>query len=240
MSWKSNVISSFDSNSDSYDKNCDLQKDISRRLAADLPKTGISDILEIGCGTGNLTAELLKLYPSQNLCITDIAPAMLNRAKAKFPNTNVNWQIFDGESIQGVQKYDLIVANMVFQWFEDIDATLERLQGMLKPNGSIFYTMPAAQSFKEWKSVLNELDLPVGIIEFAAQSNSYRSEDISYKYSNAMDFLRSIKGIGAGQPRKNYTPLSVSQMRQACALFDEKYAGKITWQIMFGHVKSED
>ena len=163
MRWKNNVVRSFDKKSAAYDQNCSVQQAIAQSLAVDLPASdGGMDILEIGCGTGNLTAHLFRQYEGCNLRITDVSPAMVERAKAKFSDENARWGVMDGEHPDSTETYDLIVANMAFQWFEDIGAAVERLFSMLKPNGSLFYTMPGNESFSEWKQVLNDLNLPIG------------------------------------------------------------------------------
>jgi len=234
--WKSNVIRSFDSKSSIYDQNCKIQKDIAHNLAADLPDKDISDILEIGCGTGNLTQYLLYLYKNKNFCITDISPNMLKYAKEKFPDKNIYWKIFDGENPDISQKYDLIVANMAFQWFENMEGSLLKLSSMLNSGGSLFYTIPSKNSFNEWKETLKSLDLPNGILEFQEPSSIYKQEEMLVNYVNAFDFLHSIKDIGAGLPRKNYTPLTPKQIKQACDKFDKDYAGNITWHILYGRI----
>ncbi len=237
MNWKNNVIRNFDKNSITYDQNCEVQKAIAQSLAADLPDNkNISDILEIGCGTGNLTQYLLCLYKNKNLCITDISPAMIDMAKEKLPDKNIKWAVFDGENPDISQKYDLIVSNMAFQWFEDMDSTIINLSKSLNDGGSLFYSVPSKESFKEWKTTLESLNLPSGILDFTAPPSIYRQEEMQVNYINAFDFLHSIKDIGAGAPRKNYTPLSPKQIKQACTKFDKDYGGNITWHILYGRI----
>ncbi len=240
LKWKKNVISNFDKKSASYDKNCFIQKRIAKNLANDLPKSGVYDVLEIGCGTGNLTEHLLERYKGQNFLITDISSAMVSRAQKKFPHDNIKWQVMDGENPNISQKYDLIVANMVFQWFEDINTTLEMLKKKLKPNGSIFYTTPGHESFIEWKESLKKLNLPIGIIEFSMPEGIYIQERINHKYENALDFLKSIKDVGAGLAKKNYAAMSPADIKKACDLLDKNYNGNITWHILYGKISAPE
>lgn len=237
MYWKNNVVWSFDQKSAAYDQNCSVQQAIAQSLAVDLPAPDEGmDILEIGCGTGNLTAHLFRQYEGCNLRITDASPAMVERAQAKFSGKDARWGVMDGEHPDGTEIYDLIVANMAFQWFEDIGVAVERLSSMLKPNGSLFYTMPGNESFSEWKQVLNGLGLPIGILDFPTSSDIYREETITHHYKGAVDFLRSMKNIGAGTARKDYTPLTHSEMKQACAALDQNHGGKTTWHVLYGRV----
>ncbi|PCJ01060.1 MAG: biotin biosynthesis protein [Alphaproteobacteria bacterium] len=237
MGWKNNVVRSFDRKSAAYDQNCSVQQSIALRLAADLPVSDeVTDILEIGCGTGNLTQHLFRQYEGCNLRITDVSPAMVERAKAKFSGKEACWSVMDGENSDNTDTYDLIVSNMAFQWFEDIGAAVERLSSMLKPNGSLFYTMPGNKSFCEWKQVLTDLNLSIGILDFPTSSDIYREENIMHDYKGAVDFLRSMKNIGAGTARKDYTPLTHSEMKQACAALDRNHGGKTTWHVLYGRI----
>ena len=240
LNWKDNVVQNFESKSTAYDLNCAIQKYIADQLAKDLPDAPITDILEIGCGTGNLTAHLLDKHPDASLCVTDISPAMVKQAKQNFPNKNIEWKVLDGENPTLDKHYDLIVSNMAFQWFEDIEGSLEKLSQYLKPSGSILYSMPGENSFKEWKETLCALNLPSGILDFPTLDTIYKQEEISQHYENAVTFLKSMKNIGAGHARKNYTPLAPKQLKQACAKFDQSHCGHITWHVLYGRVKKKD
>ncbi len=241
LDWKNNVVKNFDKKSKIYDQNCIIQKRIADNLAKDLPKSGVLDILELGCGTGNMTEHLLKRYDGQNFTITDISPSMLKCAQEKFPDKNIKWQIMDGENPATSHRYDLIVANMVFQWFEDIDKSLEQLTEILKPDGHIFFTIPGSESFREWKKSLEKLNLPAGIIELKTPPNIYNQEIINHQYKNALAFLKSIKDVGAGLAKKDYAAMSPIDIKKACDLLDKDYGGNITWHILYGRIsKSKD
>ncbi|MGH1377770.1 MAG: methyltransferase [Alphaproteobacteria bacterium] len=237
MTWKNNVMQSFDTKSAYYDKNCNIQKIIAQSLAADFPDAdGCLDILEIGCGTGNLTAHLLDKYKGSNFRITDVSASMIDQAKGKFSDENICWSVMDGENPDKSSTYDLIVSSMSFQWFEDINKTVESLCSMLNPKGVLLYSMPGNNSFLEWKQVLKGLELPLGIIDFPRSSNIYRDEVIMHQYDDALDFLRSMKNIGAGTAKKNYVPLNHAELKRACGALDQNHGAEITWHVLYGRV----
>lgn len=239
LNWKNKVTQSFDHKSNEYDQDCDIQKQVAFNLAKDLPTQNISKILEIGCGTGNLTKHLIKKYPKQSLHITDISPAMLRQAQQKNMHEQIQWNTLDAENITTAHKYDLIVANMALQWVIDIDKTIEQLKTILNPGGSLFFTLPAPQSFPQWTSTLNNLNLPVGILDFKTPEGLYKQEKIEKTYSNTMGFLRSLKAIGAASPKENYVPLTPAQLKSACHLCDTTHHGTVTWHISYIQIKTE-
>lgn len=158
--WKRQVTQNFESRAAAYDRHSFVQDQVAQSLINDLPDLETPHVLEIGCGTGALTRRVLDKYPGGNFEITDISPAMLEGAKAKIgQGSRVNWQVMDGENPVSEQAFDLIIGNMVFQWFEEIDQGLTRLKALLNPGGMIYYSLPAPDSFEEWHRTLKALSL---------------------------------------------------------------------------------
>ncbi len=249
MSWKQNIATNFDNQSEYYDRGSQIQKVVAETLIADLPDgqeaEKIENILEVGCGAGHLTNMLFEKYENKNICISDISPSMTVRAQisgqkaAEARGHTTRWAVFDAENPPSsmIGKYDLIVANMVFQWLEDAQEGIERLTNLLKPGGRIVYSTLGPDSFEEWKSVLRNLEMPIGFLDFNVPRDVYREEFLIKNYDDAYAFLHSIKDIGAGQSKRGYRPLSMVQLRNACDEFNKKYDTSVTWHILYGEVK---
>lgn len=252
MSWKQNVVKKFDNKAVHYDKNSAIQKAVANTLIEDLPEgqdaEKITDILEVGCGTGHLTLALFEKYSNKNICVSDLSKSMVTQAQINCHETAIaqghktRWAVFDAEyppeAMEG--QFDLIVANMVFQWFEDIEIGLDHLKGLLKPGGEIIYSMVGPESFMEWTEILEELKYPVGILDFSMPEHIYKEEFIAKTYSSASEFLHVIKDIGAGQAKKGSQRLSLKQIRQACDIFNDKYDTSVTWHILYGSVQNKE
>jgi len=238
--WKKQVVGHFTDALDHYDAYSQLQEQAARKLAGFLPEeTQGMDILELGCGTGNLTKQLLRKYKNASFCISDISPSLLMDTQGRMGPAprQIEWRVMDGEALEQAGLYDLIAANMVFQWFEDLPRALEEMKAHLKPGGQILFSLPGPQTFEEWRSVLAELELPDGTLEFP----DYREQALAVEtqrigYTSAHEFLRQIHKIGAHQPRKGYQPLTPAQLRRACRRFDQLHEGRIVWQIQYMRV----
>ena len=249
MSWKQNVAKNFDDKAQFYDRESQVQRVVAEALIADLPEgreaDKIENILEIGCGTGYLTQLLFEKYENKNICISDISPSMIVRAQmrgqevANSRGHTTRWAVFDAEKppVNMTGTYDLIVANMVFQWLEEPQKSVERLSQLLTPGGRIIYTTLGQDSFVEWKSVLHELNMPIGILDFEAPNGVYKEEFLIKSYEDAYAFLHAIKDIGAGEAKKEYKPMTMTQLREACAKFNKRYDTSITWHILYGSVQ---
>ena len=102
-------------------------------------------ILDLGCGTGKLSAELHRqLEASQTLGI-DSSPAMLQHAKTltapglTFCEANI--------ADYNEQGFDLIFSHAALHWLGDHDALLQRFYGMLKPGGQLAIQIPANDDY---------------------------------------------------------------------------------------------
>ena len=140
---KSRIVRAFD-RADGYDAHARVQRVAAARLAAHIERLEIDPslpALEIGCGTGFLTQRLR----APRLLATDIAPAMVERARARIPTRpELSFAVLDGEQPGTAPhgRYGLIASNLAFQWFADLPAAVSRLAALLAPGGRLVFTNP--------------------------------------------------------------------------------------------------
>tara|TARA_R110000751_G_scaffold24_7_gene159 strand:- start:6501 stop:7274 length:774 start_codon:yes stop_codon:yes gene_type:complete len=111
-------------------------------------------ILDIGCGTGLLTARLAQ----QGKDVTGIDPAleMLTIARQRPAGTLVNWQQGDARSLSLGRTFDLVImTGHVFQVFpgnQDALAALTTAFNHLSPGGKLVFESrnPKIQSWRDW------------------------------------------------------------------------------------------
>lgn len=234
LSWKDKVTRNFDTQAHMYDQYGDVQAHVADSLARDLPCFENAAILETGCGTGFLTAQLARKYAGHQLHITDVSPRMLEQTKSRFSGMSTRFFILDAEKEQTGETYDLITASMVCQWFEDLEEGLDNLKSMLKPDGTFYFSLPGPDCFKEWRSTLDQLGLPSGMPNFSYSEGIYREEKIKKSCRDSWAFLSSLKNMGASCGRENYAPLTLPQIKKACAAFDSQNFEHVTWHILYG------
>ncbi|MGN7439367.1 MAG: methyltransferase [Alcanivorax sp.] len=237
LSWKDKAIQNFDRCAHSYEQYGGVQDIVASHLAADLPFVEGGSILEIGCGTGLLTKHLVgQRHLGLNLHVTDISSRMVQQAKANLGNHRIHWSILDAEKQQSGQKYDLIIASMACQWFEDFQRGMKNVVEMLNPGGTFYFSLPGPDSFKEWRDTLKTIGLSSGMLDFHVPKGLYKEEMIIRPCQDSLDFLRSLKNLGAASARKNHQPLTIPQMKAACAAFDAQNFKQITWHILYGRI----
>jgi len=99
-------------------------------------------VLDLGCGTGELTRELHETLGARETVGVDNSEAMLVKAKA-FASDEVRFERADIETFPSPRPFDLIFSNAALHWVRDHHALLNRLAGFLGPNGQIAIQMPA-------------------------------------------------------------------------------------------------
>jgi trans-aconitate 2-methyltransferase len=102
-------------------------------------------VLDLGCGTGELTRELHETLGARETIGVDNSETMLAEAKAGGlkPASTLTFRPGDIESFVGVAPVDQILSNAALHWVRDHHAILKRLAGFLAPKGQIAIQMPA-------------------------------------------------------------------------------------------------
>lgn len=75
--------------------------------------------IDLGCGTGELTAKLAKELPGSKVLGVDSSAEMLQKARV-YEDNNLHFQQRDIEqALSDVEKYDLIFSNAALQWLNE-------------------------------------------------------------------------------------------------------------------------
>lgn len=96
-------------------------------------------VLEIGCGPGNITRYLLEQRPDLKLLATDIAPNMLELAKANNPDVAFAW--LDCRDMSGItDTYDGIVCGFCLPYLSEAESAklIRDCAKILKTGGALY------------------------------------------------------------------------------------------------------
>lgn len=104
-----------------------------------------SEILEIGCGTGDLLAGL---KPKKGVGV-DISPQMIEMAQKKYPQ--LMFRVMDVEDLKLTGQFDYIIISDTVGYFEDVQLAFGQLQKVCRPSTRVIITY---QNFL-WLPVLN-------------------------------------------------------------------------------------
>lgn len=199
----SKIKHAFNRAAQTYDQHCQLQKKVADALLAllnsqaTLPK----NIIDIGCGTGINTEQLVNLYPHSDVYALDFADKLLQSAKSRLTGKNVQFIESDFDSWEGRQGgFDVIYSNLALHWSVDLPSTLNKLISLLNPNGVLVFSIPLVGTLVELSEKLlvrgfysNE-EIGNLISKFNFLSNT---DIITLHYPDSFSALKSIKAVGA-------------------------------------------
>lgn len=120
------------------------------------------NVLELGCGSGSLWQQNKENIPSNcNLVLTDISHGMLRdtQRSLKELGNRVKFKAFDCASIPYPDNsFDIVIANHVLFYVNDIDAVCMEAARVLKPQGHFICSTYSSNHMKEISALASEFD----------------------------------------------------------------------------------
>lgn len=235
-----------------YDGHAVVQKRAAAMLAQRIARLALSPrptILEIGCGTGLLTREMLVRGVTGQYLVTDKSAAMVGRAKlALCGQSDMRFAVLDAETdvAQLPQQFDLICASMAMQWFADLPQAVSKMVERLAPGGHLLFNTLAAGTLHEWQEAHEACGVMAGAVPFPAISDlrsalspfapiGFEADHLVEEHDNARAFLRALKHIGAATSRSAHSPLPVADLRKVMDRFDRSGA-RVSYELVTVHI----
>ena len=112
------------------------------------------DILDIGCGSGELSSILAKT--ANSVLGIDISQKMLNTAREKNISNNIRYQELSMENIGSLsEKFDIAVSSLAFHYVENFEKLILDISKLLRKRGSLIFSqehpmVTANRQLKDW------------------------------------------------------------------------------------------
>jgi trans-aconitate 2-methyltransferase len=107
--------------------------------------------IDLGCGSGELTARLADALPDSDLLGLDSSAEMLAKARA-FERRGLRFELGPIESAGG--RWDLIFSNAALHWVDDHERLVSRLYEMLEPDGQLVAQLPAERRPEAYAAIV--------------------------------------------------------------------------------------
>ena len=248
---------------ESYDAAAILQQEIARRLVErlDYIKVKPEIAMDLGCGTGQITAALLKQYPKAKILSLDLAHGMVAKAKKKG-----SWRrkplgiCADVHQLPiKANSVDLIISNLMLQWSDDLPTAFQNMAACMRAGGLLLFTTFGPDTLKELRQSWAKVDdLPhsstytdmhdIGdeLMRAGFSQPVMDMEMITMTYSSVKQLMRDLKQIGASNAvtgrRKTLTG------KQRIAAFETAYETyrqdnglyPASYEVIYGHAWMPD
>jgi SAM-dependent methyltransferase len=116
-------------------------------------------VLDLGCGTGTLTAAIAAR--GAHVTGIDVEPAMVDQARTRYPE--LDFMVGDGHRVTAGAPLDAVFANAVLHWLTRADEALASVHRTLRPGGRLVAEMTVEGSLTTLVELLDRAVADLGL-----------------------------------------------------------------------------
>ncbi len=147
-------------------------------LIARVPLEHPQSVVDLGCGTGNVTRILRNRWPRARITGVDGSTQML--AEARKEEADIVWEQSELGTWRPAEKYEVVFSNAALHWLDDHPALFARLAGHIASGGVLAVQMPRnfgapshtlmheLATSQPWRDALARVLRPVPVLDPAA------------------------------------------------------------------------
>lgn len=161
-----------------------------------IPEGARATVLDVGCGTGHPTFEILRrLADTGRVVAIDRDPALLDIARRKaldLAGKRLFFKVGWAESLEfGDQVFDIVVGNLVLPQLEHQADALGEMKRVLVPEGQLLLTRALEGTFEEILDMFREIALRGDLAQV-----QQRTETVAARYPSAQAFANQVRAAG--------------------------------------------
>lgn len=239
---KTLVAQRFAKAGQSYVEHAVVQKQISAQLFEYLKvycPQSLDSVLEIGCGSGNLTHLVESYFQVEQQFLNDLY-ADVDQHFLNFKH--VDWLIGDIEQLTLPPSLDAVISSSALQWMLDLPALLQRIYAALKPNAYFCFSTFGPDNLTEIKQLTGQGLNYVGLESLKRQLEQQGFEILWIQqdhkqvyFDHPKSVLQHLKatGVTATAQSHRWTKQSLQQFYSDYQQFYDEQGFRLTYHPIY-------
>ena len=239
---KALVAQRFAKAGQSYVEHAVVQKQISAQLFKYLKvycPQNLASVLEIGCGSGNLTHLFHSYFQVDQLFLNDLYEDVDQHFSTI---ENIAWLIGDIEQLTLPQSLDAVISSSALQWMTDLPKLLHRIHDALKPNAYFGFSTFGSDNLTEIKQLTGQ-GLNYISLEFLKRQLEQQNFEVllieqevkQIYFDHPKSVLQHLKATGVTATAKSHrwTKQSLQQFYSDYQQFHDEQGFRLTYHPIY-------
>ena len=186
-----------------------------QRVLERLPLEGNETVLDVGCGTGRLTALLADRLPRGRVLALDRDPGMIEQARRHLAPFGDRVELLVGDAVAlPARGVDAVFSTATFHWVTDHDALFASVRAALRPGGRLIAQCGGRGNLAR---VLDRLD---AILQEPAIATYFQGVGPAWRFADAGETAARLSRLGFADVAASLTPAPTSfESREAYRTF---------------------
>ena len=234
----SNVIEQFSRFAHQYNEHNVIQVKVAKALVSTVPRIEYKNILDIGCGSGEVFKNLQQHNISfQKLTVLDSSPSMLDihPSHAKTTKIHADFNNKDFLNTLPTLNYDILLSSSALQWSDNLAFTLEKLSTLSKTLHAAIFTSGTFKTLHQTAGVSS----PIYSSERIQENILKYYSDVTFtlhhyilEFDSTREMFKYIKKSGVSGGEKK---LSYKQTRYLMEAYPLEY---LEFEVLFVEAKN--